>query len=68
MNLSGSANQRVKAKFSKRPDFNTSKFQSKSSLIRDYEGALSEFVTDKVNNRLNELGVTLSPQVSTLLQ
>ena len=29
--------------------------------MQDYEGALSEFVTDEVNNRLNELGVTLSP-------
>ena len=67
MNMSGSA-QRVKARFSKKPDFNTSKFQSKNSLMRDYDGALSEFVTDAVNNRLNELGVTLSPQVSTLLK
>lgn len=65
MNLVGSANQRVKAKMNQK--FNTSKFQSKSSLMRDYEGALSDFVTDEVNNRLNELGVTLSPQVSTML-
>ena len=63
MNMSGSA-QRVKARFSQKPDFNTSKFQSKSSLIRDNDRALSEYVTDAVNNRLNELGVTLSPQVS----
>ena len=61
LNVGGGSNPRIRTRFNpNRTEYNAGKLLSKSSLMRENE----DLVTDDVEGRLNQLGVTLTPQVS----
>ena len=58
LNVGGGSNPKIRTTFNpNRTGYNAGKLLSKSSLMRDNE----DIVTDEVENRLNQLGVTLTP-------